>query len=115
MFEIKEVSKDCFEGIYLEDDFECKGQSYDEVLEVMENHEREIKELENKEKEWLLKGNVRNRFIQLNENIDSLIDVAHETYMVTSETDVENRARLDAQIQAYWNVKSMVEDILKIK
>lgn len=98
MFEIKEIRKDYFEGICIEDDFEYKGKSYDEVLEAVENHEQETKELEIKEREWLLEGNVRNRLIQLNENIDALIDVAHETYMATSETDVENKARLDAQI-----------------
>ena len=54
----------------------------------------------------------KSKIIQLNESIESLIDVAHETYMSTSEMDIENRARLDAQIQAYWNAKSMVEDIL---
>ena len=66
--------------------------------------------------EMLLKGgNVCDKLIQLNDNIESLIDVAHETYMSTSETDTENRTRLDAQIQAYWNVKCLVENILEIK
>jgi hypothetical protein len=62
-----------------------------------------------------LLSNDRNKLLQVNDNIESLIDVAHDTYMETPETDTENRARLDAQIQAYWNVKSMVEDILEIK
>jgi hypothetical protein len=66
-------------------------------------------------KRLLNNEDIRNKIIQLNENIESLIDVAHETYMSTSETDTENKARLDAQIQVYWNVKSMVEDILEIK
>ena len=66
-------------------------------------------------KRLLNNEDISNKLIQLNEDIESLIDVAHETYMSTSETDTENRARLDAQIQAYWNVKSMVEDILEIK
>ena len=66
-------------------------------------------------KRLLNNEDISNKLIQLNEDIESLIDVAHETYMSTSETDTENRARLDAQIQAYWNVKSMVENILEIK
>ena len=57
----------------------------------------------------------KSKIIQLNENIEALIDVAHETYMSTSETDKINRARLDAQIQAYWNIKAMVENILAME
>lgn len=105
---------DYYEGFCYEDDYEYKGKSIEEVTDKMEVHEQELKELAEKEQKWLLKGDIRNKLIQLNNNIDSLIDVAHETYMSTSETDIENRARLDAQIQAYCNVKSMVKDILVI-
>ena len=34
--------------------------------------------------------------------------------MTMPETDTENKARMDAQIKAYWNVKSMVEDVLSL-
>lgn len=115
MFRVKEISENYFEGTCFEDDFEITGKSYEEVCDIMEKHEEEIKELESKEEKWLLEGNIRKKLIRLNKNIDSLIDVAHEAYISVSETDVENKARLDAQIQAYWNVKSMVEDILEIK
>lgn len=52
--------------------------------------------------------------IQLCSILDDLIDVTHSAYMTTSEADIENRARLDGQIKAYWQVKSIVEDILKV-
>ena len=68
------------------------------VLAKLEEH-HELRDLEQK-------------VFQLNDNIESLINVAHETYMATPETDMENRARMDAQIKAYWKVKSMVEDVL---
>lgn len=50
--------------------------------------------------------------IQLNENLESLIDVAHATYMGC--TDETEKVRLDGQIRAYWQAKHMVEDILKM-
>ena len=55
-----------------------------------------------------------NNLTKLNDTLDSLIDIAHETYMSTKESDTENRARLDAQIQAYWNVKNVVENMLAL-
>ena len=51
------------------------------------------------------------KVIQLNDNIDSLIDVAHNVYM--SCTDETEKVRLDGQIRAYWTVKGLVENILK--
>ena len=53
-----------------------------------------------------------NKLIQLNENLESLIDVAHATYMGC--TDETEKVRLDGQIRAYWQAKHMVEDILKM-
>lgn len=53
-----------------------------------------------------------NGLIKLNENIDSLIDVAHNTHMECKD-EIE-KVRLDGQIRAYWNVKGLVEGILKI-
>lgn len=47
---------------------------------------------------------------QKNENIESLIDVAHDTYV--SCIDETKKVRLDGQIKAYWNIKGLVEDIL---
>ena len=114
MFEVKEISKNCFEGTCFDDDFVYTGESYEDISDIMESHEREIEKIKEKEQEWLLKGDIRKKLIQLNENIESLIDVAHETYMAMPETDTENRARMDAQIKAYWNVKSMVEDVLSL-
>ena len=53
---------------------------------------------------------MKEKIIKLNENIESLIDVAHATYMgCTAETE---KVRLDGQIRAYWNIKGLVEDIL---
>lgn len=115
MYEVSEINEKCFKGYCFEDDFAYKGTSLEEVKDIMENHEQELKDLAIKEQKWLLEGDVRNKLIQLNENIDSLIEVAHETYMSVSDRDFENKARLDGQIRAYWNVKSMVEDILEIK
>lgn len=54
-----------------------------------------------------------NGLIKLNENIESLIDVAHDTYMACN--DETEKARLDGQIKAYWNVKGLVEDILQVE
>ena len=54
-----------------------------------------------------------NGLIKLNENIESLIDVAHDTYMACE--DKTEKIRLDGQIKAYWNVKGLVEDILQVK
>ncbi len=65
-------------------------------------------------KSLLQKEDSKSKIIQLNDSIESLIDVAHKTYMSTSEADKINRARLDAQIQAYWNVKAMVENMLAL-
>lgn len=54
-----------------------------------------------------------NGLIKLNENIESLIDVAHDTCMACE--DETEKIRLDGQIKAYWNVKGLVEDILKVE
>ena len=52
------------------------------------------------------------KVIQLNDNLESLIDVAHSVYMgCKNETE---KARLDGQIRAYWQAKHMVEDMLKM-
>ena len=115
MFEVKEINENCFEGTCFEDDFEYTGTSYEEVSDVMEDHEQRLKNLAAKEQKWLLEGDIRSKLIQLNENIESLIDVAHDTYMAIPETDKENKARIDGQIKAYWEVKSMLEDILTIE
>ena len=48
--------------------------------------------------------------IKLNNNIESLIDVAHSTH-INCEDETE-KVRLDGQIRAYWTVKGLVEDIL---
>jgi hypothetical protein len=114
MYEINEINKNHYEGICLEDDFECAGTTYEDVEDIMDRHEEEIKKIKAKEQKWLLEGDIRNKLIQLNENIESLIDVAHDVYMSISETDKENRARMDGQIKAYWNVKPMIEEILGI-
>lgn len=53
---------------------------------------------------------MKEKVIRLNENIESLIDVAHNTYMAC--TDEKEKVRLDGQIRAYWTVKGLVEDIL---
>ena len=55
---------------------------------------------------------ITEKILQLNENTESLIDVAHATYMGC--TDETEKVRLDGQIRAYWQVKHMVEDILKM-
>lgn len=114
MFEINQLNEYGYAGICFDDDFEVSGSSYEEVADILEAHEKELAELKAKEQKWLLEGDIRNKLVQLNNNIESLIDVSHETYMTTPEIDTENRARLDAQIKAYWNVKSMVEDILSL-
>lgn len=49
--------------------------------------------------------------IGLNDAIDSLIDVAHETSLVADSE--ENKARMEGEVSAYWNVKNLVEDILQ--
>ena len=54
-----------------------------------------------------------NGLIQLNEDIESLIDVTHDTYMGCN--DEAEKIRLDGQIKAYWNVKGLVEDILQVE
>ena len=55
---------------------------------------------------------MKEKVIKLNENIESLIDVTHATYMGC--TDETEKVRLDGQIRAYWNVKGLVEDILEV-
>lgn len=55
---------------------------------------------------------VEKKVIQLNENLESLIDVAHDTHLACDD-EVE-KARLDGQIRAYWQVKHLVEDIIKV-
>ena len=49
--------------------------------------------------------------INLNETIDGLIDVAHETSLVAN--NAENKARMEGEVSAYWNVKNLVEDLLQ--
>lgn len=53
--------------------------------------------------------------IKLNEVLDDLIDVAHNTYLEIKETDIENRTRLDEKIKTYWYIKNLVEDMLIVK
>ena len=53
---------------------------------------------------------MKEKLIKLNENIESLIDVAHDTYVGCK--DETEKVRLDGQIRAYWTVKGLVEDIL---
>ena len=53
--------------------------------------------------------------IRLNEILDDLIDVAHNSYLETKETDIENRIRLDEKIKTYWYIKNLVEDMLIVK
>ena len=53
------------------------------------------------------------KVIELNNIIDSLIDIAHEEYF--KYTDATEQARLDGKIKAYWEVKNYVENILVIK
>lgn len=53
--------------------------------------------------------------IKLNEVLDDLIDVAHNSYLEAKETDIENRIRLDEKIKTYWHIKNLVEDMLIIK
>lgn len=48
--------------------------------------------------------------IHLNDVIDELIDVAHETSLVAD--NAENKARMEGEVNAYWNVKNLVEDLL---
>lgn len=50
--------------------------------------------------------------INLNESIDDLIDSAHEKYLAANNE--LNKARLEGQVSAYWNVKNLVENILQI-
>lgn len=54
---------------------------------------------------------MKEKIIRLNENIESLIDVAHSTYMGCE--DETEKIRLDGQIRAYWIVKGLVEDIIE--
>lgn len=49
--------------------------------------------------------------INLNEVIDELIDVAHETSLVAD--NAENKARMEGEVSAYWNVKNLVENLLQ--
>ncbi len=53
--------------------------------------------------------------IRLNEILDDLIDVTHNTYLEIKETDIENRTRLDEKIKTYWYIKNLVEDMLIVK
>ncbi len=48
--------------------------------------------------------------INFNDIIDGLIDVAHETSLVADSE--ENKARMEGEVSAYWNVKNLVENIL---
>lgn len=49
MYEVSEINEKCFEGYCFEDDFAYKGTSLEEVKDVMENHEQELKDLAIKE------------------------------------------------------------------
>ncbi len=49
--------------------------------------------------------------ISLNDAIDSLIDVAHEASF--GADNKENKAQMEGEVSAYWNVKNLVEDILQ--
>ncbi len=48
--------------------------------------------------------------INLNDIINGLIDVAHETSLVADSE--ENKARMEGEVSAYWNVKNLIENIL---
>ncbi|NBH15610.1 hypothetical protein D3Z36_15970 [Lachnospiraceae bacterium] len=47
--------------------------------------------------------------IKVNDNIDDLIDVAHETSL---KFEGESKARLEGRVSAFWEVKSMIENLL---
>ena len=47
--------------------------------------------------------------IKVKENIDGLIDTAHETSL---KFEGESKARLEGRVIAFWEVKSMIENLL---
>lgn len=49
--------------------------------------------------------------IRLNEEIDRFIDAAHENYLKL-END-KDKAAIDGEIKAYWNLKNLVEEFLE--
>lgn len=52
----------------------------------------------------------KRKLIKMNNEIDSLIDLAHNLYMNTESK--EEKAVLDKKIKAYWEVKNPVENML---
>lgn len=56
---------------------------------------------------------IKTKLFQLNDNLDSLIEVTNDTLLGCNDgTEI---VRLDGQIRAYWQAKHLVEDILTIK
>lgn len=53
---------------------------------------------------------MQEKIIKLNNIVDMLIDVAHDTYMAC--TDKIEKVRLDGQIRAYYTMKNHIEDAL---
>ena len=53
----------------------------------------------------------KRKLIVINGYIDSLIDIAHNSYMSTKID--EEKTILDERIKAYWMLKDRVENILK--
>ena len=54
----------------------------------------------------------KRKLIKINNDIDSLIDLAHNLYMNTESE--EEKAALDKKIKAYWDIKNIAENMLKI-
>ena len=54
----------------------------------------------------------KRKLIKMNNDIDSLIDLAHNLYMNTESE--EEKAVLDKKIKAYWDIKNIAENMLKI-
>ena len=53
---------------------------------------------------------MQEKIMNLNNIVNMLIDVAHDTYMAC--TDEIEKVRLDGQIRAYWTIKNHIEDAL---
>lgn len=53
----------------------------------------------------------KRKLIKMNNDIDSLIDLAHNLYMNTENK--EEKAVLNKKIKAYWEIKNLVENMLK--
>jgi hypothetical protein len=115
MYEINyNENLDRYEGVCIDDDFEAVALYHDQVCEIMEKHESELKKQKEKEQKWLTNGNIRERLIELNNNIISLASVAYDTSKDVSKEDVKNKARLEGEYRAYLQVNNMLEDILMI-